>query len=114
MKRTTQETLTDWVRRAKDDVEALHNFNAVMMPRFLFLALESTTLHLVWVRALSGAVSPTARETWLDEIRAPMAWPAIADVVWIFDPLTGYWHNIKDRTGLFSSLSPIKHQSKRQ
>lgn len=116
MKSGSHATLTDWVRQAKDDIQSLHDFNAVMMPQFLFLARdpETTTLHLVWIKALPGAVSPTARETWLDKSKASWSWAAIVDVVWIFDPLTGYWHNIKDRTGLFSPLSPIKHQNKRQ
>jgi hypothetical protein len=103
--------LVHWVREAMaGDDEAIHNFNSVMMPRLQFIARDPDGLvHLVRIKQLSTL--DDALGTW---DRLPKEITHLIGFAWIFDPTTGLWHIVKDRTGVYESLSPIKFQTPRR
>jgi hypothetical protein len=87
--------------------DLIAEFNALMLPKGYVHVDESGLVHLVLIgnRLAKHGVSDN-RVRW--SFSLPAAALYTADVVWQFEPLTGLWDVLKDRTGVFQPLCPIK------
>jgi len=77
----------------KDNIES---FNALAMPRF-YVCVSDDLVHIV--KLVSDELSSNV---------PPLQVSYAADVIWYFNYMTGIWNVIKDRTGIFESLCPMK------
>jgi hypothetical protein len=85
----------------EDVAECVSTFNALSIPRGYIYVDSDRVIHVVMIRR--GMVNAAPAFT---SFSAGVIYGA--DVVWDFDPVSGTWLTLKDRTELYESLCPIK------
>lgn len=81
--------------------DCIETFNALTIPRGYIYIDPDDMIHVVMLQ--QGAMGEPLK---LLDFGVFVAHEA--DFVWCFDPATGMWNVLKDRTGAFESLCPIK------
>jgi len=84
------------VRRQVPDFVA--TFNALSLPRGYAYVDPDGLVHVILIRFVGDRQSGTL----------PIGVDNAADVIWHFNPTTGMWVVVKDRTGKFARASPIR------
>jgi len=94
------------IRRTTDSDEVddlVTTINALTIPRsYTYVSPDDGQIHLVVIEDAS-IMRMLERGG-----RMPAGLMSGADVVWRFEPQSGVWNVIKDRTGIYESLCPIK------
>ena len=91
------------IRRVKPSAvrdDYVNTFNALTIPRGYLYIDPDGLVHVVMLR--KGTQGPPALPSFGSAVAHS------ADVIWDFDPVTGLWNTLKDRTGDFEKLCPIK------
>lgn len=84
----------------------VETFNALMLPRAYVHVAEDGLVHVIVIK-FAVDIDNSRPETFATR-PLPIGVQHSADVIWRFDPGTGLWNTLKDKTGAFSSLCPIK------
>jgi hypothetical protein len=90
----------------KERNDYIETFNALMLPKAYVHVDDADLVHIVVIKFTSSINGDDSSTFTLAAL--PLGVQHHADIIWRFDPATGLWNTLKDRTGDFSSLCPIK------
>lgn len=80
-------------------------FNALTLPSAYLYVDPDMLCHVVMIKS---AVSDKEIKRHYPHFPMSMEVSHSADVIWTFDPATGIWNTLKDRTGDFERICPLK------
>jgi len=84
--------------------ELVATFNALALPKYYIYVDDDWLCHVVMIKCSLGA-----DKSYYASLSAATTYSA--DVIWNFDSDTGMWNTLKDRTGDFEKLCPMKFGS---
>ena len=86
--------------------DLVNTFNALALPKGYVYICPDDMIHVVMINNSLNSTSLQESIPLAYKLGSQVSHEA--DIIWDFEPMTGLWRTLKDRTGILSSLCPMK------